>query len=93
MAELAFDKKMHRNLFEGDIKFEKFYLYLQYASLNTFMHLVDVFMDKIIELFEGDHQERAADWFIEAMTKKEGHWMLAHSGTGFSKTNCSSEVH
>ena len=57
------------------------------------MHLVDVFMDKIIELLEEDHQEWAADWFDEAMTKKKGHWMLAHAGPGFSNTNCSSEVH
>ena len=27
------------------------------------------------------------------ITKKEGHWIFAHSGPGFSNTNCSSEVH
>ena len=37
--------------------------------------------------------ERAADWFNEAMTKKKGHWMLVHSGPGFSNTKGSSEVH
>ena len=47
----------------------------------------------MIELLEYDNQDKAADWFSESMTKEEGHWMLAHSGPGFSNTNCSLEVH
>ena len=76
VAELADDKRTHRKLFTGEIEFERFYRYLRYASVNTFMHLVAVFEDKIIELLEDDDQEDAADWFAGAMTKKEGHWML-----------------
>ena len=86
-AEIAHDKKRHKELFSGDIQFERFYRYLRYASLNTFIHLAEVFWDKMIELLVG------ADWFSESMTKKEGHWMLAHKGPGFSNTNCSPEVH
>ena len=56
------------------------------------MHLVAVFEDKIIEKLEDYKQEDAADWFAEAMTKEEGHWMLAYAGPGLSNTNCSSEV-
>ena len=41
---------------------------------------------------EDYEQEYAADWFVEAMTKEEGHWMSAHAGPGLSNTNCSSEV-
>ena len=47
----------------------------------------------MIELLEDDHQDKAADWVAESMTKKKGHWILANSGPGFSNTNCSSEVH
>ena len=61
-------------------------------SVNTFIHLVAVFEDKIIELLEDDNQKDAADWFAGAMTKKEGHWMLAYAGPRLSNTNCSSEV-
>jgi len=94
VAELEFDKKTYKKLFNWEIVFERFYRYLRYASpLNTFMHLVDVFIDKMVELLEDDHEDKAADWFNDARTKNEGHWMLAHSGPGFSNTNCSSEVH
>ena len=92
-AELAYDKRTHKKLFTGEIKFERFYRYLQYASLNTFIHLVDVFWDKMVELLEDDGQEKAAEWFFHNMTKEEGNWMLAHSGPGLSNTNCSLEVH
>ena len=81
------------NLFTGDIEIERFYRYLRYALVSTFMHLVAVFEDKIIELLEDDEQEDAAVWFAGAMTKEEGHWMLAHAGPGLSNTNCSSEIH
>ena len=90
-AELAYDKRAHRMLFEVKIEFERFYRYLRYASLNTFIHLADVFWDKMVERLEDDIQQRAAGWFFDNMTKKEGHWMLMHSGPGFSNTNCSSE--
>ena len=79
-------------IFKEEIEFEMFYRYLRYASVNTFIHLVPVFEDKIIELQDDYKQEEAADWFAGAMTKKEGHWMLAHAGPGLSNTNCSSEV-
>ena len=75
------------------MEFEQFHLYLRYASMNTFIHLAEVFWDKMIELLEDEDQEKAANWFAASMTKKEGHWMLAHSGPGFSNTNCSPEVH
>ena len=74
-AEIAHDKKRHKELFSGDIQFERFYRYLRYASLNTFIHLAEVFWDKMIELLEDEGQDKAADWFFESMTKKEGHWM------------------
>ena len=57
------------------------------------MHLVDVFWDKMVERLEENDEPGAAEWFFDSMTKKEGHWMLAHSGPGFSNTNCSLEVH
>jgi len=60
---------------------------MQYASLNTFMHLVPVFKNKITELLEDSKEEDAADWFACALTKMEGHWMLAHAGPGLSNTN------
>ena len=47
----------------------------------------------MIKLLEDEDQDKAADWFAASMTKKEGHWMLAHAGPGFSNTNCSPEVH
>jgi len=47
----------------------------------------------MIELLEDERQDKAADWFSESMTKKEGHWMLAHAGPGFSNTNGSLEAH
>ena len=50
VAELDFDKHTHRKLFSGEIEFERFYLFSHYASQNKFMHLVNVFMDKMIEL-------------------------------------------
>ena len=92
VAEFVFDKKTHKKLFCNEIEFERFYRYLRYASVNTFIHLVPVFEDKIIELLEDYEQMDAADWFAEAMTKEEGHWMLAHAGPGLSNTNCSLEV-
>ena len=67
--------------------------YLRYTSLNTFIHLAEVFWDKMIKLLEYDHQDKAADWFSESITKEEGHWMLTHSGPGFLNTNCSQEAH
>ena len=93
VADLAFDKRTHRKLFEGEIEFERFYRYLQYAALNTFIHMAEVFWDEMIELLDDENQPKAAEWFNDAVTKKEGHWMLAHSGQGFSNTNCSLEVH
>ena len=92
-AELAYDKRSHRKLFDGEIEFERFYRYLRYASLNTFIHLADVFWDKMVERLEEDEEHRAAKWFLDNMTQKEGHWMLAQSGPGLLNTNCSSEVH
>ena len=93
VAELSYDKRSHRKLFDGEIKFERFYRYLRYASQNTFILLAGVFWDKMIELLEDDNQPKATEWSYDAMTKKEDHWMLAHSGLGCSNTNCSSEVH
>ena len=61
-AEIAHDKKRHKELFTGDIEFERFYRYLQYASLNTFIHLAEVFWDKMIELLEDDSQDKAPSW-------------------------------
>ena len=57
------------------------------------MHLVNVFMDKMIELLEDEMQDDAADWFAGATTKEEGNWMLAHAGPGNSDTNCLSEMY
>ena len=73
VAELAYDKKKHRKLFEGEIEFERFYRYLWYAALNTFMHLADVFLDTMIKLLKNDNEFKAADCFNDTMTKKEGH--------------------
>ena len=84
------DKRSHKKIFKSEIKYERFYRYLRYASLNTFMHLVPVFEDKTIELLEVGKE--ATDWFAGALTKMEGHWMLVHAGPGLSNTNCSSEV-
>ena len=67
-AEIAYDKRRHIKLFTGDIEFERFYRYLRYASLNTFIHLAEVFWDKMIELLEVDHQDKATDWFADSMT-------------------------
>ena len=67
-AELAFEKRTHKKLFTGVIKFARVYRYLRYASLNTFIHLADVFWDKMVELLEEDSQEKAADWFFHNMT-------------------------
>ena len=61
VVAVAFDKRAHRKMFTGEVEFERYYRYLWYASLNTFMHLVDVFMDKMIKLLEEDDQEDAAD--------------------------------
>ena len=78
VAEPAYDKNLHKKLFDGDVEYERFYWYLRYASLNTFIHLADVYWDKMIERLEEDEQHRAAEWFKDNMTEKEGHWMLAH---------------
>ena len=32
VAELAYDKKSHKKLLDGEIEYEKFYRYLRYAS-------------------------------------------------------------
>ena len=47
----------------------------------------------MVKRLEDDGESRAAGWFLDNMTKKKGHWMLAHSGPGLSNTNCSLEVH
>ena len=59
-----------KTLFTGEIKFERFYQYLQYASLNTFIHLADVYWDEMVEQLEDDSQEKAADWFFHNMTRR-----------------------
>ena len=69
-------------MFSGEIEFERFYLYSRYASQNKFMHLVDVFMDKMIEILEDENQDDNTDWFAGAMTKEEGCWMLTLAGPG-----------
>ena len=96
-AELAYDKKLHWKLFDGrsdgDAENERFYRYLRYASMNTFIHLADVFWDKMVELLQEDGEPRAAEWLKDNMTRTEGHWMLAHSGPGMSNTNCSLEAY
>ena len=61
-AEIAHDKKRHKELYSRDIQFERFYRYLRYASLNTFIHLAEVFWDKMIELLDDESQDKAADW-------------------------------
>jgi len=61
-AEIAFEKRSHRGLISNEFKFERFYRYLRYASQNSFIHLVDVFADKIVELLDEMKQEEALEW-------------------------------
>ena len=49
-AELAYDKNLHRKLFDGAVEYERFYRYLRYASMNTFEHLAAVYWDKLEQL-------------------------------------------
>ena len=92
MAEISHDKRTHRRLFSGDYEYERFYKYLRFASKNTFMHLAEVYMDKLVELLDDMKQCDAAEWFEKTLTGSEGHYMLCHSGPGLSNCNSSAEV-
>ena len=84
---------MQRKWFDGEVEYERFYRYLRYASMNTFEHLAAVYWDKLEQLLREDGEPRAADWFKNSLTGKNGCWMMAHSGPGLSNTNCSMEVY
>ena len=92
-AEIAYDKKSQKKFFDGEVEYERFYQYLRYASMNTFEHLAAVYWDKLEQLLREDGEPRAAEWFKNSLTAKDGCWMMAHSGQGLSNTNCSMEVH
>ena len=51
VSELAFDKGTNKKLFTGQIEFERFYRYLRYASLNTFMHRTSMSTSQIMQMF------------------------------------------
>ena len=92
-AELAYDKNLHKELFDGEVEYERFYRNLRYASMNTLIHLAEVYWDKMVQLLQEDGEPRAAQWFKDNMIGTEGQWMLAHSGPGLLNTNCSLEAH
>jgi len=83
---------MHIDYFNNEFEFQRFHRYLRYASMNPFMHLVDVFTDKIVEMLEDSKQDDAAEWFVKTLTGDEGNWMVCHAGAGFSNCNSSIEV-
>ena len=47
-AELAYDKNLHKKLFDGEVEYDRFYRYLRYASMNTFIHLAEKYWDKMV---------------------------------------------
>lgn len=64
LAVIAFDDiRMHRVLFSNDYEIERFYRYLWFASQNSFLHLADVYVDKIIELLDKLKQAEASESF------------------------------
>ena len=62
-VELAYDKNLHKKLFDGAVAYERFYRYLRYVSMNTLIYLEEVYWDKMIQLLLEDAEPRAAQWF------------------------------
>ena len=70
----------HRKLFSDEFEFEGFCRYLRYASQNSFIHLANVFANKIVELLQDMKQAEALEWFQEMLTGAECIWMICHLG-------------
>ena len=92
-VEIAFEKRSHRGFFTDDFKYERIDCYLRYALQNSFIHLADVYVDKMVGILEKMKQQVAVEWFMETLTCEECNWVICHSGAGFSNCNSSTEVH
>ena len=56
---MAYDKNLHEKLFDSMVEYERFYLYLQHASMYTFVHLEAVHWDKLEQSLLEDGEPKA----------------------------------
>ena len=90
-AELAYDKNLHKKLFDSVVEYERFYRYLRYASIhsNTWRQCIGINLNNYCEKMGNQGQRNG----LRIVSGKDGCWMMAHSGPGLLNTNCSMEVH